>query len=291
MFHLFERIGVGAAVLTNERGSDFLEIDERGFLALNGKEPRGFYLSLAMPKEARIVITQKNVGKEKGEYHQDFLSEMHQDSENLKVLVMNDSIDVIRAGPAVWTHWHGNKPNRVDCWVVDETGKTDLFQIGVITHDNGQTWRLLGEYRWRGQLFRHSEKIVGKPDEPKWGAFDVRKAILNQPDFLALVESARIQNWEGTDEELHPPLPKVPGHGYAVMQWFIAFAGQSGQGPAYLYDGSNAWVHGVDILDLPPDEDGIKRLWQNDIVSYRGTARFGKKPSGPPKLLNVKKVV
>ncbi len=283
-------IVVGAGLKGEE---DFLEADERGVLAVPPSvNPIGFHLVVATKEDDRTFVVQKNVGRESGGYHRHALSELKGFAKGFRAIVMRDPIEVVRAGSSVWTSWHQDKPNRVDIWSVGKDGTVMLFQVGVITHDNGATWKLHGEYRWKGQLFRDGDKIVGKPEHPRWGAFDVRRTILEQAGFMELVKSARLEEWSGSDEQLNPPLPEVPGPGHAVVQWYITFAGQTGQGPANLYpsDGTNAWIHGTDILGLAPDPDREIRLWQGDIVSFTGTAKFGKKPNGPPKLLGVRLV-
>lgn len=284
---IFEESGLGACAVLND---DILGVDERGILLVpQDARPAGFHLMVLVKKDARTVVVQKNVGQKGGDYHTKFLSQLSSIG-NFEVIGMEDPIEVVRAGRNVWTAWHKDKPNRVDCWQVGKDGSLRLFQVGVITHDNGQTWRLHGEYRWKGRLFNLSGEPVAYPEEPKWGSFITWRPILDHPEFKELVDSVDLQPWEGDAADLNPLLDPVPDDPkLARMQWYIVFAGQTGQGPAFLSDGSTAWVHGIDILD-PPDPDGFKRLWRNDLVSFSGAVAFGKKPNGPPKLLNVKRV-
>lgn len=290
----FEELGIGAAVLLTgeEATEEYLEIDQQGVLVIPPEvRPSGFHLILVIPQVKRIVIAQKNVAQERGGYHRYFVASFGKSADEYQTWAMHDPILVMRRGKHVWTSWHQLKPNRIDCWLLEEQGHVELFQIGVITHDDGQTFRLLGEYRWRGQLFQDPERgVVGKPDDPCWGAFDVRRPILDDPDFGKLLQRTTLHSWHGTQEESEPPLASVPGPGFARMQWYSAFAGRTGQGPAILHDGSPAWVHGVDILE-PPDQDGIKRLWQNDLVKYEDIQHnWGGKENGPPKLLCVRRL-
>lgn len=272
-------------------GKDYLEIGENGILAMpEGAVPKGFHLMVAIARRHRAIVVQKNVGKEFGGYHRHALSQLKNFAPGYDATVMRDPIEVCRAGTSVWTSWHQDNPNRVDVWFVAKDSEVTLFQVGVFTHNNGVTWKLHGEYRWRGRFFMDGGRIVGKPEHPKWGKFDVRRTILDHPDFMELIKIAKISRWRGKPEELDPPLGPVPGPGYARMQWYITFAGQTGQGPANLHSGGNAWVHGTDIVDVEPDPDGEVRLWQGDLVSYEGTAKFGNKPNGPPKLLGVRLV-
>jgi len=201
-------------------------------------------------------------------------------------------IKVERNGTHVWTPWHRERTNRLDCWILDLDGHVKLFQVGVITHDDGVTFRLLGEFRWEGQLFWHPDLkcgVIGKPDDPKWGNFDVRRTILDHPDFKKLLESATLQSWEGKEEELDPPLDPIPEPGTGRMQWYVPFAGQTGQGPVTLFSGKDAWVHGSELM-IEPDPDGIKRLDRNDPIRYAGIQKKWGSKSGPPKLLCVERL-
>jgi len=290
----YEEAGIGASVLLpGKRHGEELEIGEHGVLAIpTGLKPAGFHLVLVVPQEARMVLVHRNIAQDKGAYHRHALAQLGGDSsEGFTTWVMHDPIQVMRVGQNVWTVWHGVKPNRVDCWTLENDGCCTLFQVGVITHDDGLTFRLLSRWGWSGQLFQDQQRgIVGKPNDPEWGSFDARRPILDDPGFKKLLEETTLQPWTGTPEELDPSLDPVPSPGHARLQWYSPFAGQTGQGPAVLYDGSAAWVHGMDVRD-PPDPDGIKRLYRNNLVSYAGThTNWGTKKEGPPKLLCVKRV-
>lgn len=295
---IFEEPGIGASVLLpGKKWADSpLEIGEHGVLAIpQGLQPAGFHLVLYIPAEARIVITQKNVERDKGGYHQHTLAQLG-DSAGLTTWVMHDPIQVVRAGKNVWTDWHSTKPNRVDCWRVERDGRLELFQVGVITHDDGQTFRLLGEYRWRGRVFKTVVgELAAKPDKPKWGSLlwcpgESRAAIQEHQGFQLLLATAEIEPWNGR-EVVDSPLDPVPNNGgFARVCWYIPFAGQKGQGYAKLYNNEDVCIHGSDILE-PPDPDGIKRLWYNDLISFTATQKnWGSKKDGPPKLLCVRKV-
>lgn len=295
----FEEPGIGASVLL-ANGEEYLPVDEKGFLAIpENVEPQGFHLVLLLPKgENRTFITQKNVGKEKGAYHNQTM-EAIEVSETLISYLMIEPIEVKRAGKNVWTFWHSQeRPNRADCFRLEKDGSLYLYQIGVLTHDNGATWLLHGEYRWRGRLFNSDKGLVAKPESPKWGSFAGRDVIFNHPDFQNLASETTFDPWQGAKEDLEPPLGDIPGPGFARIQWYVPFGGQTGQGIAIVHqkdhwkeeqEGRSMWVHGIDIAE-PPDPDGVKRLWSNDLVSFSGTQHFGKQRGRPPKLLNVKKV-
>jgi len=290
----FEELEIGVEVFLpgKKHAEEPLEIGEHGVLAIpTGLNPAGFHLVLTRPKEARIVIVLRNIRQDQGVYHRHCLAQLDNPSGDYITEVMYDPIQVMRVGQNIWTSWHSEKPNRADCWREERDGRCDLFQVGIVTHDDGLTFRLLSRWGWRGQLFQALKQgVVGKPDDPKLGSFDARRPILDDPGFKKLLEGTTLRPWTGKPEELDPPLDSVPGLGYARMQWYSPFAGQTGQGPAVLYDGSAAWVHGVDILDSP-DPDGIKRLYRNDLVSYAGIhTNWGTKKDGPPKLLCVKRV-
>jgi hypothetical protein len=288
---LFSESGVAACVLL-AGGKEYLKVSETGLLEVPAKRPTGFILVVAFKDGTRAVVVMKNVGKELGEYHRHCLSELEGFAPGYKATIMHDPIQVCYAGPRVWTAWYKNKSNRVDIWFLSKSGVCALYQVGVITHDNGATWHLVGEWAWKGRLYKASDgRIVGKPEHAKHGSFEVRRTILDDsPEFMALVKSAKLESWKGAEAELNPPLPKVPGPGHAVINWYKANAGMTGQGPATSYEGVQYWVHGEDVLGLEPDADGIKRLRQGDVVSYTGTAEFGEKPNGPLKLTGVRLV-
>ena len=291
----FEDPGIVTSVILAGVDKAYLEIAKDGTLKMPaGVEPKGFHVVVAFEENSHILVVQKNVGTEGGGYHRDALSKLD-GFEGFKSFVMHEPIEVVRIGGNVWTSWHQQKPNRVDCWVIGADGKLGLFQIGVFTHDNGATWKLHGEYRWRGQLYEDCDLLVARPEHPRWGSLEGgsshRTQIFSHPEFVALMKDVKLTPWIGTDEELDPQLPEVPGPGFAVVQWYIAFAGQTGQGPANLLGGGTAWIHGADIIGLKPDADGETRLWRGDIVSYAGkTDIWGSKKGGPPKLAGVKLV-
>lgn len=292
----FDGAGVVAGVIL-QGTEDYLEIGENGILAGVPNDVTGFHLMLAAKKNGRTFVAQKNVGQEGGGYHRDALSDLEGFAKGFIAVVMRDPIEVVRAGKNVWTSWHQQKPNRVDCWQLGKDGALGLFQVGVFTHDDGRSWKLHGEYRWRGRLYKDGDKLVGLPESPRWGSLEggssARTQIFQHPDFVALIKTAKLKVWNGKPEELNPPLPAVPEPGQAVMQWYITFAGQTGQGPANLHpsDGKSGWIHGVDIQGVQPDPDGESRLWQGDVIAYSGMVKgWGSKKDGPPKLLGVRLV-
>jgi hypothetical protein len=289
---IFEEIEIGAMVLLQGR-DEYLEMDDCGILKIpQGHKPSGFNIMLLVPNDGRFAIAQKNVGQEGGGYHTQALRRIQ--DKDVQLWAMHDPIEVMRAGKNVWTSWHQAKPNRVDIWRLDQNGELQLFQVGVITHDDGTAFRLLGESRWKGQLFQTaSGKYVGKPAHPKWGPMSpkgTRDGIFEHKEFQKLLATARIPAWNGTNEELEVPLGPLPTRGQARVEWYIPFAGQTGQGIAFLCDGTPAWVHGKDVL-ISPDEDGIKRLWRNDLISFKGEPENWGAKQGPPRIVGVDKVM
>ncbi len=296
---VFEEPGILACVMLSGNGAkDCLDVDEKGVLAIPPDvKPAGFHLVVATEKEGRTFVAQKNVGQEGGGYHRQALSDLEGFAKGFCASIMRDPIEVVRAGNNVWTSWHQQKPNRVDCWQIAKDGKLGLYQVGVFTHDDGKTWKLHGEYRWRGRLLKGNGGLVGLPEHPKWGSLEGgssnRCQIFGHPEFVALLEGVKLEPFVGKKEDLYPALASVPKPGCAVVQWYITFAGQTGQGPANLHprDGKTAWIHGADIVGLEPDPDGEIRLWQGDIVSYAGMVKtWGAKKDGPPKLTVVRLV-
>ena len=132
-----------------------------------------------------------------------------------------------------------------------------------------------------------------KPDDPFWGAFSpkpngTRNGVFEVADFRDLLATASIALWQGSEEELYPALDPV-AVGEARVDWYITFAGQTGQGIVQLHDGSMAWVHGADLI-ADPDRDGIKRLRRNDRLAYAGFHENWGSKGGLPKLINPQKV-
>lgn len=296
----FEEAGIGAIVLLpGKKWADSpLEISERGILTIPpGLQPTGFHLLLYAPCEAHIVITQKNVGLEKGGYYHHTLGQI--EDGDFTIYPMIDPIIVARAGERVWTVWHDEKnptrTNRLDCFSVERDGRLGLFQVGVITHDDGQTFRLLGDWRWKGQIYKKSDgNLVAKPDSPVWGPLlwnkgESRAAIREYPNFKELLVATKFEPWDGRPEELNPPLGPVLKGNFARVKWYIPFAGQKGQGFARIADGSEACILGQDLA-VPADEDGIVRLHHGDLVNFADIHQnWGTKKDGPPKLLNVRR--
>lgn len=260
---------------------------EHGILEMEAS-PQVFHLVVLVPETVRVTIAQKDVGTTLGEY----TSLIQKEGYGGHVLYRpTHPIQVKRVGKNVWTSWHQENPNRVDCWHLGENGELQLFQIGVITHDDGETFRILGEPRWKGQLFQSATGYAPKAEDPKWGPLGPsRYPIFVDPGFQWLLSGARLPLWEGRNEEIDLPLSKVPPGKFARISWYVSFGGQSGQGIAILADGSSAWVHGSDIQE-DPDPDGIKRLYHNELVSFVGEPRqWGTKKDAPPKLVEVRRV-
>lgn len=289
---IFQEPELGALVRF-DGNKNFLEMDQKGVILLpNGARPNIFWLMLAVMEDSRTVIVQKNVSVEGGEYR-NALSQLPSDG-NYKIFKMDNGIEVVRQGGVIYTNWHGQggQTNRADVWVVKKDGKTDLFQVGVITHDKGKTFRLLGEYRWRGQLFNRNGIWVGKPLNRSWGSLEggtsKRTQIFQHPEFIKLVQAATLPVWEGAEEDIDPPLGPVPGPEFARVKFFVPFGGRTGWGIAFLKDGSEVVINGSDILD-PSDNDGIKRLACGQLIAFKGVGPSGSNPGAKPRIMNVRK--
>ena len=274
-----------------------LEVTEKGRLVFpSGVSPQGFHLVVAVSESARTFVVQKTVGQTGGGYESLALSKMPNFAKGFDVTIMRDPIDVIRAGQNIWTGWHQNvASNRVDCWHLGVNGELDLFQVGVITHDNGKTFVLHGEYRWRGALYGLNKQLVGIPWHGKWGSLEggtsKRTLIFGHPEFQKLLKDAKCLEREWDTDEVDPLLPEIPeGSKLAVVDWFISFAGQTGQGIVKNREGRSAWVHGADIEGFDPN-NFEPQLWREDIVSYESfEENWGSKKGSPPKLIGVKLV-
>lgn len=282
--------GIVASVVLLGKNRQVLEIGEEGILIIpEGVIPNAFCLILHAEEKTRIVFAQKNIGQDKGGYN-DLFSEGIVERQ-----IFSPPIQVMRAGQNVWTSWHQEKTNRMDCWLVEINGYLELFQIGVITHDDGQTFQLLGELRWQGQIFKApAGELAAKPNNPKWGPLlwnkdESRAAIRENPDFQALLTSATLPPWKGSLEELNPPLSPIPSGNFARIDWYIPFAGQKGQGIVKDHAGKSYWVHGQDIAG-PPEADGIRRLFHNDLISYIMVHQNWGTKAGPSKLIGIKRV-
>jgi len=271
---------VAAVLVVGEE--DYLEMDERGVLAIpKGAKPQGFHILVATASK-RLLVVQRNMNVLQGSYADMALSQLQGFAEGCQATIMREPVVVRSKGPNVWADWGTNK---FDLWSVSETGEISLRQIGIFSHDNGWTWKLYGEFRWKGQLYQNGTRIVGKPESPKYGSFEVRATIRENSDFMALVNSAKLPKWNGEPSELEPPLPEVPNGNYAVIDWFTLFGGQTGQGIARLQNGSEVWVHGCDIGGKP-DADGEFRLQRGDIISFEEEVDMPKR--GSSKLIGVK---
>lgn len=266
-----------------------LNVNEHGVIEIpKGVEPQGFKLQILSPQDTRVVILQKEVGRENGGYHT--VVYHGQDLGQYRAWEMARTIKVMRKGQNVWTLWHADSPNRLDCWILDSGGGLKLFQVGVVTHDDGRTFHLLGERIWEGRLYCAADgTLVAKPNSPSQGPFlESRRPLFEDSRFQRLLATATIQPWFGTPDELEPKLDPIPAGQFARIQWYIPFAGQTGQGIAVLAAGSTAWVHGDD-LRIYPDPDGVKRIKRGTLIRFRENVEWGNK-SGPPKLTGVTRV-
>ncbi len=282
-------------------GSGVLSVDQcTGVINTLGLRFSGFKVTVFVPETIPVLVTMKNISRQGGAYHDDNVARINIARSGDIAYSMVNPIQVMRVGSDVWTRWHPDPKggpdqtsNRLDCWILGLDGSIRLFQVGVVTHDNGQTFRLLGERIWEGQLFQTSTgELVTKSDGAQWGAFtDSRRHVFNHPDFKAWLKmvSLDVRDDVPPDTAQLGPLPSQNGHpgDYARIQWYTPFAGQKGQGIAILRDGSSAWIHGAEV-HAEPDADGIRRLHCNDLLRYEGVdANWGSKQGKPPKLTGV----
>jgi hypothetical protein len=274
---------------------DCLEVSEQGLLAIpQGVQPKGFHLVVAVKKNSRTFVVQKNVGTEGGDYNSLALSSVAAFAQGYEATVMRDPIDVLRAGENVWTGWHKNAAsNRVDCWHLGKDGELWLFQVGIFTHDNGKSFYLHGEFRWAGQLYQMNGTLVGLPESKKYGSLEggtsKRTQIFTHPAFILLLDDIKaLPTWDGDEDEVNPPLPRVTP-GQLAVDWFIQFAGQTGQGIAKDHNGKPVWIHGLDVEGFNPNSTE-PLLWHGDVVSAENVVAWGHKAGGPPKALGVRMV-
>ena len=260
-------------------------------------KPTGFHLVIALPEEARAFVVQKHVGKEGGDYHCNALSILEEFADGFNAVVMREPIRVRREGKNIWTDWHHERPNRADVYILEKSGEFGLFQVGVVTPDNGQKWLLHGEWRWHGKLCQGPNGLVAIPSHPKYGSFEGgtsnRSLIFDLAEFWRIAKGVKISKWSGKKpEELEPPLPKAPAGQYAVVGWAVTFAGQTGMALVHLANGSgNAWVHGVDIAEPNRNPDNSIQIQRGDIISYEQAVQgWGSKKNSPPKLTGVRLV-
>lgn len=279
-------------------GQTPLEIGENGILDTSRINPMiGFCPALFIEKGARIVIAQKNVGRENGGYFRHTLAQLTKEGEDVITWVMHDPIQVLpmpNIEDGFWTVWHDAKTNRIDVWYVDKNGRLILTQIGVLFR--GKNFRLLAEPRWQGYILRDTDgQMVARPENAKWGALlwnkeETRADIREHPEFKALLANAELSRWSGGQDEPYPPLMTTPEGNYARMDWWVPFAGQRGQGIAKNNEGASFWVSG-ESLEAPVDEDGIVRLYHGDLISYAKIQPvWGKQKKKTPKLLGVRKI-
>lgn len=284
-YRCFKEQNLGATVRltqsSKETNSNWLSInDETGKIEVGKKEPSGFYAGILVPKgekSRQVIINQKEIKVEKGNYDSFSTIEIP-GIENFSFYEMTNPVRVCRYGEDIWTAWkkHTEAPNRLDCWICQEN-HIDLFQIGVIYRDK-IGFILAGEYAWRGELFEDikENKIVGKPDDPWYGPFDVRKEILLELNFKAYLRKIQLPEWQGNNEELLCHLDGVPEGRFARIIWFNPFGGKDGYGQTLCHNGVSAAIHGENILSQIPFSDGIWRLRRNQLVEFESIVFYGK---------------
>jgi hypothetical protein len=285
---LVNNIIANVAVMGNH--GDYLPVDFNtdGSLAIpDNLSPRIFLLTILVPAELNPILTQRNLSRLEGEYHSRFIKNLG-NIMDFQVAVL--PINVTRSGRNTWTSFTKESPNNMDCWLCGPRNAISMFKVGLITHDDGKTYRVIGETRWAGDLFIDNAQIVGKPSNSMWGSFGVRDTILNHPEFQDFIKKARLPMWQGKPEELEPPLPEVPEGDYGVVKFFHPMMGQKGQALVVIH-GDEAWLFGNN-LDRSPDADGVKRLQRGDVITYQAIKHPLERKNGKPlpTLLNATKV-
>lgn len=294
---LFNEYEIGAYVLPIIQGKteeNPINLSANGALALSPRESKmvtGFRLGVATPKDAPIIVLHRNLAHApERRYHSHALLTVTKEGWTISEADMRVYRRDWKDGRGVitWTVWQAVAPNRADCWFLTPEGLCKLFQVGIIARGYGEDlhFRVLGELRGEWQLSHNPQgKVVGIPTNPLWGAFDIRRPILDEPRFQALLEKVLLPTWAGSEGEMNPSLKLPSEPNRAVMEWWSAFTGLQGQGPI-APKGSNTWVCGEDV-EAEPDPDGILRLPRGTIVSYEGSAPLG--DGGDRKLLKVRR--
>jgi hypothetical protein len=275
---------VNVAVMGN--GNSYLPVDFNGGSSLiipGNIVPRTFLMTVLVPVELRPILTQRDLSREEGDYHNKFIKSLG-NILNYRMAVL--PIQVTRMGRNTWTSWKEENPNNLDIWLCGPGNSVEMFKVGLVTHDDGQTYRVIGETRWAGGLFRDAGKIVGKPNNSVWGAFRVRDNILDHQEFKIFLSKTQIPAWKGKPEELNPPLTEVPEGNYGVVKFNHPMMGQKGQALIVLAGGKEAWLF-LNNLDKSPDADGVKRLQRGDVIAYQAIKQS---PEGKLLILNATKV-
>lgn len=301
---LFTQCEIGAFVLPIIQGkaeANPVNLSASGIITLPDpftssdiKRVTGFRLGLIIPREARLVVVQRNLLGFQGLYHNAALQVFKE--EEWQTWIMLDHIRVYRRGGISWTEWKAIVPNRVDVWSLTPTGLARLVQYGVIVRDNEVAglrgddfrFRLHEELRGEWQLYDFRGEVVGKPTNLIWGIFDVRRTILDNHDFQTLLAKTSLPNWTGTEEELGVPLEPPEESGLGIIDWWSPFIHRRGGGPCLISDKSypSAWVCAEDFQG-EPDSDGIIRLPRGTVVSYKNIGALGERDY---KLLEVRRV-
>lgn len=263
------------AVSTSELSGQHLELADNGDILGVPANVKGFHLTMGIPDGSRTVAVQKDIATVMGGHHTAGVEKIHHAcGKKMTYFALTKAIEVRRGGENAWTNWKGRFSNHLDLFTFGPDGSVALNHVGVLSPDGGTTWRLHMEPRFRGQVFLNGGGYVVKPDEVKWGSFGTREEILSHSVARSLLASAHIQPWTGKPRELDPMIPPhLPGE--AVVKFYSVFSGQCGQGIAYLCGGrEEAWVLAQDLRTVP-DEDGIKRLFFGQRLTYNALATFG----------------
>ena len=277
-----------------------LQVSDNGYLQIpEGVKPTGFHLLVACDVQDQTLLVQKNVSEKGGAYDSSALS-VPPLPKGFRGMIMSSPIQVLYEGENVRTAWHADTTNRMDSFHFDPvSGFFGLYQTGIFTHDDGLSFRLFGEWRWKGKLYKLGDGFVAVPESLRWGSFDggssKRNQIFDEPGFADLLSDAELEEWDGPADQVEPPLPKVTTEGHAVVDWFITFASRQGAGIAKLPDGSVAWVQAHDIAEGGLDrEDGELQFHRGDEISYekldKNWGEKSRRRNGPPKLNGVRLV-
>jgi len=282
--------GMCGAVTTAARPDEYLEVDQStGRIKVEGI-PEGFCLVIGKPKGSQIVITVKNTGEEIGGYNPANVTRLGgHDGADFSVIMkiaVKKVYDRNKVLQFVHTEWHKERPNCASVYVFESvagklTGKFANYQIGVITPDNGHTWLLCGEHRYKGQIFSQNGSFVVKPLSPKYGPFVTWMPIFKHPEVRRLLRDANIQEWAGKPTDLDPPLPKAATDNEAVVQWSSMFAGT---GRRFGY----AWLAGqreaVVVLGQF-QKDSSYTPQRGDVVRFDKKEVFGTKGEDGPRAI------
>ncbi len=237
-----------------------------------------------------------------------------------------DEQQALGLGPlAVWadTQMGKDASNRADLWRVEKNGRISLFSVLIVTFDDGKTFQIIGEYRWEGQLYLRTKtgpyalvsddertavtfgndevrkllnKYVFVPDDG-YENFEQRLQVLLLPEFRALVGSASVGPWEGSDDFWLKPKPRVGLVGNQGVVEFYAH-GQADGSYGIVRLANPIMIGGKPrdkaqirhrFVDAETDAQGVKLVRAGDIVEFDDFYPMDQdKREYPPLLLGAK---